>query len=189
MRTYILASRSPRRKELLEEMGLSFTVVSMEIEEHLRTDIELTKAVEQLAYEKAEAVARCHPDSIVIGADTVVALGAQVFGKPKDEAQAREMLRALSGKRHQVIGGVAVLSAQQQVTFSCVTNVQFYPISETEITDYIRSGEPMDKAGAYGIQGLGKRFVEGIEGDYFNVVGLPVSRLLRVLAGFETENC
>ena len=89
--------------------------------------------------------------------------------------QAREMLRALSGKRHQVIGGVAVLSAQQQVTFSCVT-------------DYIRSGEPMDKAGAYGIQGLGKRFVEGIEGDYFNVVGLPVSRLLRVLAGFETDN-
>ena len=138
--------------------------------------------------EKAEAVARCHPDSIVIGADTVVALGTQVFGKPKDEMQAREMLRALSGKRHQVIGGVAVLSAQQQVTFSCVTNVRFYPISETEITDYIRSGEPMDKAGAYGIQGLGKRFVEGIEGDYFNVVGLPVSRLLRVLAGFETEN-
>ena len=124
MRTYILASRSPRRKELLEEMGLSFTVVSMEIEEHLRTDIELTKAVEQLAYEKAEAVARCHPESIVIGADTVVALGAQVFGKPKDEMQAREMLRALSGKRHQVIGGVAVLSAQPQVTFSSIRSAK-----------------------------------------------------------------
>ena len=154
----------------------------MEIEEHLRTDIELTKAVEQLAYEKAEAVARCHPESIVIGTDTVVALGAQVFGKPKDEAQAREMLRALSGKRHQVIGGVAVLSAQQQVTFSCVTNVRFYPISETEITDYIRSGEPMDKAGAYGIQSKGALLVQRAEGDFYNVVGLPLAPLARLFS-------
>ncbi len=184
MRSLILASKSPRRKELLEEMGLRFRVESKEIEEHLREDLDLRAALEQLAYEKAAAVAIEHPEAIVIGADTIVVAEGEVYGKPKDAQQAAKMLRSLSGRSHQVIGGVAVLAKGRRECFSCVTTVRFYPISEAQIQAYIESGEPMDKAGAYGIQGLGKRFVESIDGDYFNVVGLPVSRLLRVLETF-----
>ncbi len=184
MHALILASQSPRRKEIMTEMGLSFSVESKAIEEHLREDLPLAQAVEWLAREKAQAVFDEHPDAIVIGADTVVSLDGKVFGKPSDQDEAKRMLKALSDRTHQVIGGVAILSREKTVMFSCCTDVHFYPLNEEEIEAYIRSGEPMDKAGAYGIQGLGKRFVKGIEGDYFNVVGLPIARLLRVLDAF-----
>lgn len=184
MRKLILASQSPRRRELLAEMGLSFAVESAAIEEHLELTLPLSQAVERLALQKAKPIWERHPQQVVIGADTVVAVDGRVLGKPRDEAQACEMLELLSGRTHQVIGGVAVLAKERQMTFHCITTVHFYPLTKAEIRTYVRTPEPFDKAGAYGIQGLGKRFVRGIEGDYFNVVGLPVSRLLRVLEGF-----
>lgn len=180
----ILASKSPRRKELLSEMGITFDIYSKEIEEHLDPDVEPARAVEKLAEEKAQAVFDECLDAIVIGADTVVCVDHEILGKPKDREDARRMLEKLSGSTHQVIGGVALLSKEKRIVFSCVTTVHFYELSEAQILAYIDSNEPMDKAGAYGIQGLGKQFVEGIEGDYFNVVGLPVSRVLRALKEF-----
>lgn len=180
----ILASKSPRRKELLSEMGITFDIYSKEIEEHLDPDVEPARAVEKLAEEKAQAVFDECWDAIVIGADTVVCVDHEILGKPKDREDARRMLEKLSGSTHQVIGGVALLSKEKRIVFSCVTTVHFYELSEEQILAYIDSNEPMDKAGAYGIQGLGKQFVEGIEGDYFNVVGLPVSRVLRALKEF-----
>lgn len=180
----ILASKSPRRKELLSEMGITFDIYSKEIEEHLDPDVEPAHAVEKLAEEKAQAVFDECLDAIVIGADTVVCVDHEILGKPKDREDARRMLEKLSGSTHQVIGGVALLSKEKRIVFSCVTTVHFYELSEEQILAYIDSNEPMDKAGAYGIQGLGKQFVEGIEGDYFNVVGLPVSRVLRALKEF-----
>ena len=180
----ILASKSPRRKELLSEMGITFDIYSKEIEEHLDPDVEPARAVEKLAEEKAQAVFDECLDAIVIGADTVVCVDHEILGKPKDREDARRMLEKLSGSTHQVIGGVALLSKEKRIVFSCVTTVHFYELSEEQILAYIDSNEPMDKAGAYGIQGLGKQFVEGIEGDYFNVVGLPVSRVLRALKEF-----
>ena len=180
----ILASKSPRRKELLSEMGITFDIYSKEIEEHLDPDVEPARAVEKLAEEKAQAVFDECLDAIVIGADTVVCVDQEILGKPKDREDARRMLEKLSGSTHQVIGGVALLSKEKRIVFSCVTTVHFYELSEEQILAYIDSNEPMDKAGAYGIQGLGKQFVEGIEGDYFNVVGLPVSRVLRALKEF-----
>ena len=180
----ILASKSPRRKELLSEMGITFDIYSKEIEEHLDPDVDPARAVEKLAEEKAQAVFDECLDAIVIGADTVVCVDHEILGKPKDREDARRMLEKLSGSTHQVIGGVALLSKEKRIVFSCVTTVHFYELSEEQILAYIDSNEPMDKAGAYGIQGLGKQFVEGIEGDYFNVVGLPVSRVLRALKEF-----
>lgn len=184
MKEIILASQSPRRKELLEEVGLRFRVEPAQIEEHLDESLPITQAIEQLAKEKAMPIARRHPQCIVIGADTLVAVDGRVLGKPADEADAARMLRMLSGRRHQVIGGVALLCGNEEVLFHCVSEVRFFPLREEEIAAYIRSGEPMDKAGAYGIQGLGRLFVESICGDYFNIVGLPVSRLMRALDQF-----
>lgn len=184
MKEIILASQSPRRKELLEEVGLRFRVEPAQIEEHLDESLPITQAIEQLAKEKAMPIALRHPQCIVIGADTLVAVDGLVLGKPADEADAARMLRMLSGRRHQVIGGVALLCGNEEVLFHCVSEVRFFPLREEEITAYIRSGEPMDKAGAYGIQGLGRLFVESICGDYFNIVGLPVSRLMRALDQF-----
>lgn len=184
MKEIILASQSPRRKELLEEVGLRFRVEPAQIEEHLDESLPITQAIEQLAKEKAMPIACRHPQCIVIGADTLVAVDGLVLGKPADEADAARMLRMLSGRRHQVIGGVALLCGNEEVLFHCVSEVRFFPLREEEIAAYIRSGEPMDKAGAYGIQGLGRLFVESICGDYFNIVGLPVSRLMRALDQF-----
>ena len=184
MKEIILASQSPRRKELLEEVGLRFRVEPAQIEEHLDESLPITLAIEQPAKEKAPPIARPHPQCVVIGADTLVAVDGLVLGKPADEADAARMLRMLSGRRHQVIGGVALLCGNAEVLFHCVSEVCFFPLREEEIAAYIRSGEPMDKAGAYGIQGLGRLFVESICGDYFNIVGLPVSRLMRALDQF-----
>lgn len=181
MKEIILASQSPRRKELLEEVGLRFRVEPAQIEEHLDESLPITQAIEQLAKEKAMPIARRHPQCIVIGADTLVAVDGLVLGKPADEADAARMLRMLSGRRHQVIGGVALLCGNEEVLLHCVSEVRFFPLREEEIAAYIRSGEPMDKAGAYGIQGRGALFVAHLDGDYFNVMGLPLCRLGQLL--------
>ncbi len=179
---WILASASPRRRELLRQIELPFEVSPSEADENIKRETpELL--VEELSRRKcAEVGNRIGGECLVLGADTVVALGDQVLGKPGTEERAAEMLRMLSGKAHKVCTGVTLGEfregkLQRQTTFSEVTEVFLYPLSEGEIREYIASGEPMDKAGAYGIQGRFAKFVKKIHGDYNNVVGLPAARV------------
>ncbi len=182
----ILASASPRRYELLKKLGLEFTVVPSNVrEEHtLRTNIE--NLVRHNTFNKGMAVAQKHPDALIISADTVVALGDRILGKPKNEREAAEMLRLLSGKIHAVYTAIGLFFQRYEKSMLDVvcTRVRFRSISEEEIWAYINTGEPFDKAGAYGIQGQGALLVEGIEGCYYNVVGLPLSRLFTMLTEF-----
>ena len=181
----ILASQSPRRKELMGQIGLKFKVISPNVDEHREGNHSPAKLVEELSLRKARAVERqADGEALIVAADTVVALEGTVLGKPEDEREAFAMLSALSGNRHYVYTGVTVLRDGRAVTQHEVTTVTFRELEPDEISSYIATGEPMDKAGAYGIQGLGALLVSGIEGDYFNVMGLPVYRLGRILAGF-----
>lgn len=181
----ILASGSPRRKELLGKLDIPFEVIVSECDETLPDGIPADAAAELLAVRKAAAVAKEHPDAVVIGADTTVLLGDEILGKPADEADCRRMLYALSGKIHKVITGVAIFWNGHSASFSDETGVQFYSLSDAEIDAYASSAEPYDKAGAYGIQGKGALLVAGITGDYYNVMGLPIARLARQLRDFK----
>ncbi len=193
----ILASASPRRKELLGRLFRQFEVIPAAGSE-VSTKQNPSEIVQQLAVQKAEEVEQAvagspsgagsgkeDADYLVIGADTIVVFQDQILGKPEHEAHARQMLAMLSGTVHQVYTGVAIClmlhGEHRCITFAECTHVRFYPLTETEIRDYVQSGEPMDKAGSYGIQGAGGRFVQGIEGDYANVVGLPVAKLYQIL--------
>jgi septum formation protein len=184
----VLASASPRRKELLQNAGIPFTVHAADIPE-IPMEGELPKAyAERLAREKALAVFEKHPEDFVLGADTIVVVDNIILGKPRDSSDAARMLRLLSGRQHDVITGVclvgkSVLSSRLPVPSlrSEITRVFVGNISEEEIRDYVATGEPMDKAGAYAIQGGASRWISRIEGDYFNVVGLPVSLVYRML--------
>ncbi|MBP5266819.1 MAG: septum formation protein Maf [Lachnospiraceae bacterium] len=182
----VLASGSPRRKELLEQVGLSFTVDVADVDENLEED-RPASLVEQLSRKKALAVLARHPEAIVLGADTVVAYEDEILGKPEDEADALNMLSMLAGRVHHVYTGVTLCYMEdgQQVldTFHVCTKVSMYDTPRDLLEDYIRTGEPMDKAGSYGIQGKGAVLVKVIEGDYNNVVGLPVSEVFRRLDG------
>lgn len=201
----VLASASPRRRELLSQIGLEFTVMPSTKEENAKTteagalvqELSRQKAVdiweqlsggqgqnpdadqEQISEETQEPNlnGKRQPELLVIGADTVVCCEGKILGKPHSREAAAEMLTALQGRSHEVYTGVTLYSQSETVTFFECTQVEFYPMTEVEISEYIDSKEPMDKAGAYGIQGLGARFVKGIRGDYNNVVGLPVGRL------------
>lgn len=181
----VLASGSPRRRELLSQIGIDYILDPSHDEEHTKeTKPELY--VEDLSRQKAEAVMKRHKENWILGADTVVSLGGSILGKPRDEADAARMLRMLSGHTHQVYTGVTLLrtfagQVIYQKTLSVCTDVTFYPLTDEDINAYIRTGEPMDKAGAYGIQGKGAVLVSGIRGDYDNVVGLPVSMVHQVL--------
>lgn len=188
----ILASASPRRRELLGQIGISFEI-RVSNQEEQTTAREPEQVVEELARQKAEAVMDTLKEEseavLVIGADTVVAVDGQILGKPAEEKQAVEMLKHLSGRSHQVYTGVALLFRPGRETeggvrrkvFHEATRVEFYPLTEAEVSDYVACGESMDKAGAYGIQGIFARYVKAIEGDYTNVVGLPVGRLYQEL--------
>ena len=179
----ILASQSPRRRELLGQMGFSFTVRPAKGEELAHPELTPAQLVEELARQKAlEVSAEAASDDVVVAADTVVAIDGVVLGKPRDKAHAAEMLSALSGREHTVYTGVAVKRGETLLVEHEATQVRFRPLTEREIDLYIQTGEPMDKAGSYGIQGCGALLVEGIRGDYFNVVGLPICRLGRMLA-------
>lgn len=182
----ILASQSPRRRELLGKLGLEFTVSVPEVDESAFDGIHARELVKELSRQKAQAVEAGEED-LVIAADTVVALDGAVLGKPVSPAQAADMLRQLSGRQHEVFTGVTVRQGPHCVTEVETTLVAFRPLTEQEISWYVATGEPMDKAGAYGIQGLGGLLVEGIRGDYANVVGLPVGRLYRMLLGFGVD--
>lgn len=171
----ILASQSPRRRELMKYITDDFEVRVSNVDESLPDGISPRQAVEHLSCIKAEPFR--NEDNIVIGADTVVAVDARILGKPADETEAREMLKMLSGKVHSVFTGVTVLKGSYTDTFSVETKVKFFELSDEDIDRYIATSEYKDKAGAYGIQGYGSLLIEGIEGDYFNVVGLPVSQL------------
>jgi septum formation protein len=181
----ILASNSPRRKELLLQVGVVFEVIPSSFEEQL-VDLPTSKLVEHFAYMKAkDIVPLVYEDALIIGADTIVYLD-EIMGKPRNKEDAFDMLSRLSGKQHSVLSGISIISTAtgESITEHEITRVRMKNLSNAEITAYIETGEPMDKAGAYAIQGMGSLFVEGIEGDYFNVVGLPLFRLGKMLEHF-----
>lgn len=180
----ILASASPRRQELLKYIVPAFEIIPADVDETLSAEIIPEKSAEFLAAKKARHIAKKYPDCTVIGSDTVVIIDDIILGKPADKSDAERMLKLLSGRTHKVITGVCLARGEASDSFSCETKVEFYPLSDEEILGYISTGEPMDKAGAYGIQGYGSVLVKGIEGDFFNVMGLPVAMLKRRLDVF-----
>jgi septum formation protein len=179
----VLASASPRRREILDRAGYRFEVRPSGVEEDGVESSDPGQVAESLALAKARAVAPLYPDKPVVGADTLVVLGDRILNKPVDEDEAVEMLRSLSGRTHTVYTGLAVVWLERGETVSVAesTEVTFRDLDEDEIIDYVAGGEPMDKAGAYGIQGLGSTLVAGVEGCFYNVMGLPVARLTSIL--------
>jgi septum formation protein len=187
MNNIVLASASPRRKELLSQLCLSFDVIPAESDETFYPSLSIEENIVRLALGKAKALEdSAQPDKIIIGADTVVCLDGKVLGKPASEDEAFSMLKALSGRTHHVYTGFALIRKRdgKQITGYEKTEVSFYHISDDDINAYIKTTEPHDKAGAYGIQGMGAVFVKGISGDYSNVVGLPLSRIAKALGEF-----
>ena len=180
----ILASSSPRRKELLNLLCPTFRVIPPDVDEKLPAGVSSTQAAEFLSDLKCRYIADIYENSVVIGCDTIVVLDNAIFGKPLNEEDAARMLRALSGRTHTVISGVTIGYKKKYLSFSAATKVTFHQLSEEDINAYCRSGEPLDKAGAYGIQGLGSLLVKGIEGEYYNVVGLPVSEIAQRIGVF-----
>lgn len=187
MEHIILASASPRRKEIFELAELSFEIVPSQVEEVI-TKEKPEEVVVELSEQKAWDVwKRSDGRKIVVGADTVVAYDGKILGKPKDEKEAFHMLSMLSGNTHQVYTGVTIIQNGEKNSFYEETKVKFYPLTEDEIQTYIKSREPMDKAGAYGIQGKAAPFICGIEGDYYNVVGFPIARFLQEMKKLNIE--
>ena len=186
----ILASQSPRRREIMDLMGLRYTTEVCTEPERVPADLSVTDTVKQLALHKALFALRLHPNDCVIGADTIVELDGDIIGKPKSSDDAICTLRRMQGRVHTVYTGIAVVKQDYQDIRFAATKVRFRPMSEKEIRWYVSTGEPMDKAGSYGVQGLASAFVESIEGDYYNVVGLPASSLYEMLlkAGIVTED-
>lgn len=181
MKKIILASKSPRRKQLLEMLGICFDIMPADIDEQIDYNNDLVKEIEKLSYQKANHVFIDNKDSLVIGSDTIVKINNEVLGKPKDYNQAKQMLEKLSGNTHEVVTGCTIMVDDKVETFSSVAKVTFYPLTNQEIDDYIKTNEPMDKAGAYAIQGLGAKLVKSIEGDYYSIMGLPVAELYQRL--------
>jgi nucleoside triphosphate pyrophosphatase len=180
--TLILASSSPRRQELLRQAGIPFQVHAAHINEDQIADEKPREYATRLAREKAQAVAARYPQSYVLGADTIVVVEGEVLGKPKDHADAKRMLRRLSGRGHEVTTAVSLVAPDARTeTRACTTKVHFRELTEDEIQQYVASGEPMDKAGAYAIQGGASRWTDRIEGEWSNVVGLPLSLVTDLL--------
>ena len=179
--TLVLASASPRRQELLRNAGVKFDVQPADIPEAPRPGECAKDCADRLAREKAVAVASRRPHNPVLGADTIVVVDGRILGKPTDAADAARMLRAISGRQHQVITGLCLVVKGEPAVASETTEVTVNEIADNEIADYIATGEPMDKAGAYAIQGIASRWIARIEGDYSNVVGLPVALVWRML--------
>jgi septum formation protein len=185
----VLASTSPRRAQILRTVGWPFETFPVEVDESRNLGEDAQTYVERVAWEKAAAAAPRFPSQLVLAADTVVTIDNEILGKPGDESQARQMLSDLSGLWHQVVTGIALLGlADRAIVAHATTEVKFADLSEAEIDWYVASGEPMDKAGAYAIQGLGARFIEEIKGDYFNVMGLPLRLVYDLVARRRKEN-
>jgi septum formation protein len=181
MQNLILASSSPRRKELLENLRLTFTISSSEVDESFDPTLSPEDVVMDLADRKAKVIFKENPEAFVIGSDTIVVADGLVLGKPTDNTDAKGMLEKLSGKKHDVYTGVSILSPNGNTQFFERTEVWFWELTDDEINFYVQSGEPLDKAGGYGIQKLGSMLVKKIHGDYFAVMGLPVARTYREL--------
>lgn len=180
MEPIILASKSPRRKELLKQIGVGFICCPAEGEEVITTEIP-ADAVKELSMQKAKEVKKQYPNAVVLAADTVVVYKDRILGKPVDEKDAAETIRLLQGNVHSVFTGVTILAKDQEISFYEETKVHVFPMTEAEMIAYVATKEPLDKAGSYGIQGKFAAYIEKIEGDYNNVVGLPVGRVWQVL--------
>lgn len=177
----LLASSSPRRRELLQLTGIPFETVPANADESIPAGMPPAQAVELLAKRKAGVVFETHPQDVVLGADTLVTIDGMILGKPNDEADAVRMLRLLSGRVHETVTGFCVRSAAGETSGVERTEVTFLPLSDADILSYVKTGEPLDKAGAYGIQGHGALLIQGIRGDYYTVMGLPIARINRIL--------
>lgn len=177
----ILASESPRRKQLLAATGISFHAIPSNIDEHAFDDIPLEERPEELAFQKAQSVAASNPDTIVIGADTIVVLDNEALNKPRNSEDACAMLRKLSGRTHHVLTGVCLVTPTQVIRFTAQASVHFIPLTEEDIHRYVDTQEPLDKAGAYAIQGGASSFVDEIHGDYNAIVGFPIGKVMHHL--------
>ena len=184
MADFILASASPRRKEILSNAGFSFDIIPSEADESINESLSPEETVKELARRKAQYILERYPDKVVFGCDTVVAVDAVILGKPENDEDAFRMLKKLSGRSHRVSTGVCVISSEKEICFSQTTQVIFYELSDETIKSYIATGECSDKAGSYGIQGYGSVLVKEIRGDYFSVMGLPASEASRALGEF-----
>lgn len=189
MKTIILASQSPRRKKLLEQIGLKIKVVPSDIDEKLNPRLGPKAQAESLSVEKAQAVAPKYDDSVIIAADTIVYIQGDILGKPKDLDDAKRMIKKLQGKTHTVITGFTIIDTKTKktITDSSETQVTFRKLRDTEIKGYVKKEKPLDKAAGYGVQGIGAVLVESITGDFFNVVGLPLGKLIPALKKFDIE--
>jgi len=190
MKKIILASASPRRSELLKSMGFNFDIIPSEIDENIEDNLFSYEIIEKLAVEKAQNIAeQINYSAIIIGSDTVVVVDNKVLGKPKDKTDAENMLKNLSGRIHNVVTAIAIIDSETEkiVVESLTSKVKFRELSEIEIKNYVNTNEPMDKAGAYGIQGKASVFVEYIEGCYNNIVGLSTYKLALMLKEFNVE--
>ena len=177
----MLASASPRRREICEQLGLKFTVLPAKTELPADPALSVEDAILQVARGKAQEIAALHPETAVLGADTAVVLDGKILGKPENPDDAARMLRLLSGRTHKVVTGVWLCRGDEGDGFADTAEVTFFSLSDDEIDAYIATGEPLDKAGAYGIQGYGARFIEKLNGDFYTVMGLPSGRLYRFL--------
>ena len=182
---FILASGSPRREELLKLLGIDFTIEVSDICEDLKEGLSFPEIVEDLAVQKASHIALNHKDTYVLGFDTLVILDNVALGKPNNREEAFSMLESLSGKTHEVLTGCAIIYNNTIDTFHTATKVTFKEMDSIEINEYLDTNEPFDKAGAYGIQGHGARYIKGIEGDYYSVMGLPVQILYKKIRNLE----
>ncbi len=180
----ILASGSPRRKELLALLNIPFEVVVSNFDERIDQDKKLEDEIKRLSFGKAKSVFDKNEDAVVIGADTIVTIDNKVLGKPKDQEDAKRMLTLLSNNVHTVITGVTIMSKDKTETFASSSKVYFDQLTDNEIKEYILTKEPMDKAGAYAIQGIGSKFIKKIEGDYYSIVGLPINQIYQKLRAF-----
>ncbi|HOW37530.1 MAG TPA: Maf family protein [Candidatus Izemoplasmatales bacterium] len=185
MSRFILASNSPRRRQLLEMLGIEYEVITSGVEEVIDPELSEEDLVMDLAFQKAVDIFRSHKEDVVLGFDTMVYIDGEALGKPKDPEDAKRMLRLLSGKKHTVVTGCAILTKKISKSFFEASEVTFFPMTETEIDAYVASKEPFDKAGAYAVQGLGSKFVKAIHGDFYTVMGLPVSRLYHELKNLD----
>lgn len=184
----VLASGSPRRKELLTRLYSEFKVIPSRMRELVPKELGVDNCPEYLACKKAEIVAKAYRKSLVIGCDTSVIIDDMILNKPRDTNDATEMMKLLSGRVHRVITGCCLFYMEKYRSFSEVTEVEFYPLTDEEIERYVVTPEPYDKAGGYGIQGKAALFVKGIRGDYYNIVGLPIARLQREIAEFKNQD-
>ncbi len=180
----ILASGSPRRKELLALLNIPFEVIVSNFDERIDQDKKLEDEIKRLSFGKAKSVFEKNEDAVVIGADTIVTIDNKVLGKPKDQEDAKRMLTLLSNNVHTVITGVTIMSKDKTETFASSNKVYFDQLTDDEIKEYILTKEPMDKAGAYAIQGIGSKFIKKIEGDYYSIVGLPINQIYQKLRAF-----